>query len=110
VWDWFAGHEGVSSYLARIAEAIERGWLVVPSPDSVARHARILAGKVAEFERMYSDYGDGLILGYFVIIHDGMRVEALVARGEDEPRLEIVNIEDWLAEYKSNVVVHEIDG
>jgi hypothetical protein len=39
-----------------------------------------------------------------------MRVEALIARGENEPRLEIVNVEDWLAEYKSSMAVHEIDG
>jgi hypothetical protein len=110
VWDWFCDHREVSGYLEKIAEAIERGWLEVPSPEYTARHARALAAKVMEFHYAYSDYGDGLILGYFVIIHDTMRVEALVARGENEPRLEIVNVEDWLAEYKSNVDVHEIGG
>jgi hypothetical protein len=110
VWDWFCDHREASGYLEKLAEAVEKGWLIVPSPESVARHARILAAKVREFHYAYSDYGEGLILGYFVIIHDTMRVEALVARGENEPRLEIVNVEDWLAEYKSSMVVHEIGG
>jgi len=108
VWDWFVGSGEASRYLEKLAEAVERGWLIVPSPESIAGHARALAAEVREFEEIYNDYGDGLILGYFVIIHDIMRVEALIARGENEPRLEIVNVEDWLAEYKSSVVAHEI--
>ena len=110
MWDWFCDHREVSGYLEKIAEAIERGWLQVPSPESVARHARALTAKVREFHYAYSDYGEGLILGYFVIIYDGMRVEALVARGENEHKIEWVNVEDWLAEYKSSMVAHEIDG
>jgi hypothetical protein len=110
VWDWLADGEEVARYMEKLAEAVDKGWLIVPSPESMARHARALAAKVREFEEAYNDYGDGLILGYFVIVHDTMRVEALVARGENEPKLEIVNVEDWLAEYKSDVVVHEIEG
>jgi hypothetical protein len=109
VWDWFVDCEEVAGFLEKIAEAVERGWLRVPSPDSVARHARALATKVREFEEAYNDYGDGLILGYFVVIHEGMRVEALVARGENEPRLEIVNVEDWLADFKSNATAEDYD-
>jgi hypothetical protein len=100
VWDWFACPEEVAEYLEGVAKAIERGWLVVPSPEYVARHARTLAAKVREFEEAYSDYGDGLILGYFVIIHDGVRVEALVARGEAEPAVEAVDVERWLEEFE----------
>jgi hypothetical protein len=103
VWDWFHCAEEVAGYLGKIAEAVEKGWLVVPSPEYMARHARTLATKVREFEEAYNDYGDGLILGYFVIIHDGMRVEALVARGEAEPAVEAVDVEHWLAEFERSV-------
>jgi hypothetical protein len=108
VWDWLVDSKEATGYLEKLAEAVERGWLIVPSPESIARHARALAAKIREFEEIYNDYGEGLILGYFVIIHDIMRVEALIARGENEPRLEIVNVEDWLAEYRSNMAVNEI--
>jgi hypothetical protein len=107
VWDWFADHREASGYLERLAEAVEKGWITVPGPDSVARHARILAAKVREFHYAYSDYGEGLILGYFVIVNEGVRVEALVARGENEPRIEWVDVEHWLAEFNTSIVAQE---
>ena len=108
MWDWLVDSKEATGYLEKLAEAVERGWLIVPNPESIARHARALAAKIREFEEIYNDYGEGLILGYFVIIHDGMRVEALIAHGENEPRVEWVNVEHWLAEYRSNMAVNEI--
>jgi len=102
VWDWFHSAEGVSSYLLRVAEELERGYIQAPKPDAYARQARVLAGRVAEFERMYTDYGDGVILGYFIIITDSIRVKALVARGEVEPVVEAVDVELWLEEFEGS--------
>jgi hypothetical protein len=107
VWDWFTSCEEVAVYLERMAGAVERAWLVAPSPDVVAGRARALAAKVREFADAYSDYGEGLILGYFVIVGDGMRVVALVARGE-EPRIEAVDIERWLADFERSNNVEEV--
>lgn len=100
MWDRFPCAVEVAEYLEKIAEAVEKGRLEVPSPGSVARRVRDLATKVREFEETYNDYGDGLILGYFVVIHDGVRVEALVARGEAEPAVEAVDVEWWLEEFE----------
>jgi hypothetical protein len=46
VWDWLVDSEETAGYLGKLAEAIERGWLEVPSPESIARRARTLATKV----------------------------------------------------------------
>jgi hypothetical protein len=100
VWDWFAGCEDVAEYLERMAGAVERAWRAASSPDVVAGRARALATKVREFADAHSDYGEGLILGCFVVVGDGMRVVALVARGEDEPRVEAVDVERWLDDFE----------
>ncbi len=101
MWDWFHDAEGASSYLVRVAEHVEKGYIRAPGAGELARRARALAGKVIEFERVYSDYGDGLILGYFVIITDIIWVNALVASGEAEPVIETVDIEDWLNDFNT---------
>jgi hypothetical protein len=62
-----------------------------------------LADKVEEFEKLYFSDGEYVLLGYAVIYKRGdVIVKAIVAHGENDVIVDVVDIEEWLREYKSD--------
>jgi hypothetical protein len=76
----------------------------VDNVDRVKERVETLIGKVVEFEKAYLSDED-VLLGYFVVIKGGdvIEVKALTAYGEEEPRVEMIDIEEWLEGYKQAV-------
>ena len=89
-----------------IIRGLESGYIIVDvdSVDKVKKRVETLIEKVVEFEKTYLSDED-VLLGYFVVIKGGdmIEVKALTAYGEEEPKVVMVDIEEWLEDYKQAV-------
>jgi hypothetical protein len=103
-WEWLENTTRVISYLKSIIRGLENGYIIVDDVDKVKKRVETLIEKVVEFEKAYLSDED-VLLGYFVVIKGGdvIEVKALTAYGEEEPRVEMIDIEEWLEGYKQAV-------
>jgi hypothetical protein len=91
MWEWLENSMRTISHLMSIArrlndELIDSTW--------VRERVNTLIIKLTKFEKTYSS-NEGIILGYFVVVKGSdIKVIALTAYGEEEPRVEMVNIEE----------------
>ena len=104
VWEWLENTTRVISYLKSIIRGLESGYIIVDNVDRVKKRVETLIEKVVEFEKTYLSDED-VLLGYFVVIKGGdmIEVKALSAYGEEEPKVVMVDIEEWLEGYKQAV-------
>jgi hypothetical protein len=94
------------------------GWIWVPTAKHVVRElaelvgekqasieyinmmqdrVRELIGKVSEFDREYFSGDEDVCLGYLIILKPyNIFVKAIVIYGENEPKIAVVDIEEWL--------------
>jgi hypothetical protein len=111
-WEWLENTMRTITYLKGIIRGLESGYIIVDNVDRVKEKINNLISKVVKFERLYASDED-LILGYFVVIKGGnvIEVKALTAYGEEEPKVEMIDIEEWLEGYKQVVGdEHEASG
>jgi hypothetical protein len=98
VWEWFKDADDVIDSLSKEMKGVSVAW-----DERLVKRYNELIEKVAEFEKEYfRDSGD-VLLGYAVVYKgNDIFVKAMIARGEKEPHLELIDIEEWLREYNSD--------
>jgi hypothetical protein len=98
MWEWFEHKLGVLGFLSKAK------W-----EEDMAEKARELMKMLVEFEDKFIDKND-LVLGYILIIKkDDIKVRAVIARGEEEPEVMVVDVEEWVKGYRE-VVGSEASG
>jgi hypothetical protein len=104
MWEWLETTNDTIEYLKGIIRGLENGYIIVDNVDRVKERINNLISKVVEFEKAYLSDED-VLLGYFVVIKGGdvIEVKALTAYGEEEPKVVMVDIEEWLEGYKQVV-------
>jgi hypothetical protein len=93
MWEWFEHKLGVIGFLGT-AHWLEEG---------MAEKARELIKMLLEFEDKFIDKND-TVLGYILIIkEDDIKVRAVIAHGEEEPEVMVVDVEEWVKGYRKVV-------
>jgi hypothetical protein len=99
MWEWFEHKLGVIGFLGT-AHWLEEG---------MARKARELIEMLLEFENKFIDKND-LVLGYILIIKENdIKVRAVIAHGEEEPEIMVVDVEEWIKGYRE-AISYEASG
>jgi hypothetical protein len=92
-WEWYEAAEEVADQLRQWAHSGE--WR-----EHVIRRYKELAEKILRFQEEYFGGNESTCLGYAVVYRNGgIIVKALVAHGENDVHLEVVDVEEWLREH-----------
>jgi hypothetical protein len=95
-WTWAPTAKHV---VRELAELVGEKQASIEYINMMQGRVRELIGKVSEFEKEYFSDGEDVCLGYLIILKPyNIFVKAIVLYGENEPKLAVVDIEEWLRE------------